>query len=182
MRGAFSRRTLSALLLAERLPRAVRIATRIAAAATASDVARRAAAGLALCTAVSPVALPPALAADSSPAPIVQPAAADRYVQFRLVRPGKDETIHDNLGNVPVEVRLQPPLRAAQGHRLRLRLDDSMLPGAWQQMSFTLSDIDRGTHTLQAVVADAEGRTLIESERVEFHVWRASRLFPSRRQ
>jgi hypothetical protein len=43
-------------------------------------------------------------------------------------------------------------------------------------------DIERATHRLRDVVADADGRTLIESEPVEFHPWRASRLFTSRRE
>ncbi len=110
-----------------------------------------------------------------------QEAAEPAYARLRLISPAPDETMHDNTGRLPVQVDLQPSLRSEQGHRLRARLDGVVLGGTWVETHFTLQPIERGSHTLQVLVTDAEGRLLIASDPVTFNMWQASRLFPARR-
>jgi hypothetical protein len=126
--------------------------------------------------------LMPASAAESGLPPIAQSGPeAQRYVLLQVLSPKQGETVHDNTGNVAVKVTVRPPLRSQDGHRLRAMLDGALLPGVWQTTRFTMQGVNRGTHTLRVVITDADARSLIESEPVEFSVWQASRLFPSRR-
>ncbi|HLB16409.1 MAG TPA: hypothetical protein VJM14_15875 [Burkholderiales bacterium] len=95
-----------------------------------------------------------------------------------IVQPANEETVHDNEGNVSVQVAVSPSL--APGDRVALLLDGrqvSQQPGT----TLALSGVERGTHTLQAQVVGAGGATLAASQLVTFHMWQASRLFPSRK-
>ena len=108
-----------------------------------------------------------------------QLAAVDAY-QLQLVAPAAEETIHDNGGRVEVKVVVEPALDVSTGDRLRLRLDGTLLPGAWTATRVTLDGIHRGTHRLQALITDRDGRTLGASDERRFYMWQASRLLPKR--
>jgi hypothetical protein len=100
------------------------------------------------------------------------------YTQIAIARPGNEETVHDNEGNLAVQVAVSPSL--APGDRIVLLLDGG--PVATQTgTTFALSRIERGAHTLQAQVVDARGATLVASRPITFYMWQASRLFPSRK-
>jgi hypothetical protein len=103
--------------------------------------------------------------------------APPRYADVVIVQPANEETVHDNLGNVAVQVAVSPSL--APGDRIVLLVDGRPVA---QQMdaTFALSGIERGAHTLQAQVVDASGATLVASRPVTFYMWQASRLFPGR--
>lgn len=45
-------------------------------------------------------------------------AAAPAYDSISIIRPTKDETIHDNAGKVDVKVTVSPALRAGVGDRI----------------------------------------------------------------
>ncbi len=109
----------------------------------------------------------------------VQPSI--RYETLGIVAPKSGATIHDNSGQIAVSVTLRPALRANAGHRFRALLDNALLPGEWSSARFSLTGVDRGSHTLRVIVTDADGNRLLESGPVEFHMWQASRLFPNRR-
>jgi hypothetical protein len=92
------------------------------------------------------------------------------------VQPANEETVHDNEGNVVVQVAVSPTL--APGNRIVLLLDGrqvSRQPGT----TLALSGVERGTHTLQAQVVDTNGATLVASPPVTFYMWQASRLNPA---
>lgn len=111
---------------------------------------------------------PPAPAADDPP-----------YRLLRITSPLPDASIHNNRGTLRVVVQLAPPLRADRGDRLTLTLDGH----ATTQMAtteFVLTQLDRGTHTVQVQVEAESGATLIQSEPVVFHLHQASRLTPRR--
>ncbi len=108
-------------------------------------------------------------------------ASPTRYRSVRIVTPKNAETIHDNAGTVPVEVALQPALDVKAGHRLRVSLDGVLLPGDWTSNRLSLQQVDRGTHTLQVIVIDSDGKALARSATIEFHLWQASRLFRGQR-
>ncbi|MDD5330313.1 MAG: hypothetical protein PHX38_09930 [Sulfuricella sp.] len=109
----------------------------------------------------------------------LQAYAAEPYTEIAIVQPGDDETIHDNNGTLEVALALSPALR--DGHKIRLLLDGAQLETR-ASAHFSLTNIERGTHSLQAVVIDRSGRTLIASAPVAFHMWRASALFPGRQK
>ena len=107
-------------------------------------------------------------------------AAAQPYRAIALLSPQPGETVHDNRGDLPVEITLVPPLQVALGHRLQLSLDGQPLGPRWDVQRFVAPGIARGEHTLQASVMASDGTVLIATKPVPFQLWRASRLFPNR--
>ena len=101
-----------------------------------------------------------------------QPQPAPGYEAVRIERPRPDETIIDTQGNFTVAGSLQPPLQAAAGHRVRLLLDGKPVGEPGTSLSFSLTNIDRGTHTVQLEVVDRDGKRVAASEPVTFHLRR----------
>jgi hypothetical protein len=101
---------------------------------------------------------------ESGPAP---------YTRATIVAPANDESVRDNAGNVTVSVSVAPALRA--GDQVRLLLDG--LPhGTSRGLEFTLSNVDRGTHTLAVEVIDSSGAVLLTGAPSTFHLLRYSAL------
>ncbi|GAO35028.1 hypothetical protein SCT_0409 [Sulfuricella sp. T08] len=98
------------------------------------------------------------------------------YTSLAITQPAAEETIHGNTGTLVVELTLSPALQIEQGHRIKLLLDGTAMP-VTGTTSLTLTEIDRGAHTLQAAVEGQSGEVLILSEPVSFYMWRASALF-----
>lgn len=110
----------------------------------------------------------PASGADDAP-----------YGLLRIVSPAADASLRNNRGTVRVVVQLAPPLRVDRGDRLTLWLDGEAAAHT-ATTEFVLTQVDRGTHTIQAQVQAANGAMLIRSEPVVFHLHQASRLAPQR--
>ncbi|HXZ91730.1 MAG TPA: hypothetical protein VEG36_02510 [Burkholderiales bacterium] len=98
--------------------------------------------------------------------------------EIAIVQPVHEETIHSNEGDLSVRVQVSG---AAPDGGVRLVLDGAALPHTYRTDVIELIGIDRGTHTLQALLLDAKGEQLAASEPVTFYMWQASRLFPSRK-
>lgn len=127
----------------------------------------------------TPVDLPELSTYESKPVPPgtlepepEQPAPPSAALSF--VQPAADETIFDNQGNVAVAVRVEPPLGPQQ--RLALQLDGGETVEV-DSPTYQFTELDRGTHTLQAWVLGADGQALGERASVTFHLRQASRLF-----
>jgi hypothetical protein len=101
-----------------------------------------------------------------------------RYVQIEITQPANEETVHDNEGNVAVQVAVSPDL--APGDRVVVLLDGQPA-GEKEDTTLTLSGVERGPHTLEARIVAKSGAMLVASEPVTFYMWQASRLFPSRK-
>ncbi len=94
------------------------------------------------------------------------------YESLRIVTPEADDVILANDGRIPVVVELGDTLRP--GHRMVILLDgEEVARGA----SATLTDVRRGSYSLQAVIQDQQGRELAASESIPFHVRQHSRLY-----
>ena len=93
------------------------------------------------------------------------------YGSLRITAPTDDLAIRDNAGNLVVSVALSPGLNTANDHSFELLVDGKVVQsGAATQLK--LSHVDRGTHTLVAQVVDAEGKVVIRSQAVTFHMLR----------
>lgn len=101
-----------------------------------------------------------------------------RAAELAIVQPANEETIHNNRGELTV--RLQGT-GGEPGGSVRLVLDGSELPQTYRGNVIELQGIDRGAHTLQAVLLDANGDRIAASQPVTFYMWQASRLFPGRK-
>ncbi len=105
--------------------------------------------------------------------------AAPAYERLSVVSPKPEETIRDNEGTVIATFAVKPALQTDQGHRLVVLLDGNrQKPISVTRIQF--NNVDRGAHTIQAMVIDGNGKTLIESDPVTFYLHRQSIHFPAR--
>lgn len=116
--------------------------------------------------------------------PTAAPAAAaaterfSGYDSIQIVQPEANGTVRSNEGNVAVSLSLQPALQ--QGHRIKLFLDGGAVQGEFDGTAIQLSGVDRGSHSLRAVVSDAGGKRMGESPSVRFTLRKASIYDPQR--
>lgn len=103
-----------------------------------------------------------------------------KYDVLAIDMPKNDEAVRANAGNINVVVAITPNLQTR--HSVQLKLDGQ---NKGQQQSvpyFTMTEVARGTHQLQAVIVDKEtGEEIQSSEAISFHTLRASRLNNKRR-
>ncbi|HNP35773.1 MAG TPA: DUF4124 domain-containing protein [Woeseiaceae bacterium] len=91
---------------------------------------------------------------------------ASRYESIEIAAPAAEETLWNIEGVLKVSVALTPALQP--GHQVRVYLDGKAKNVSG--MSFTLQDVYRGVHNLQAEVLDETGKTLIKSKPSRFYV------------
>ncbi|MEZ5497957.1 MAG: DUF4124 domain-containing protein [Steroidobacteraceae bacterium] len=119
--------------------------------------------------------------ANATPAQPSNPGANNAPLarSCEISSPGADEALI-NVNTVTVGVRIEPaPL---SGQFVQIYLDGRRVDGLSPTgTSFTLSPVYRGTHTVSAVLMDANGGTLCRSAAVTFHVRQPSLLAPNRR-
>lgn len=97
------------------------------------------------------------------------------YDSLAFVSPSNDTTIRDNQGNIAIQLSIEPPLRS--GHSIALTIDGQRQEQSVNATTFTLSNVARGTHTLQASVIDDQGNELMNSDTLTLHMVRQSELF-----
>lgn len=112
----------------------------------------------------------PAAAAPVPAPPATRKLSPQRYERVWIVSPVADDTLRDNAGNLNVSAASEPPLRP--GDRYRLLLDGK--PAGEPGPTFTLSNIDRGTHQLLVEVVAPNGTVLGRSGSQAVHVKRIS--------
>jgi hypothetical protein len=111
--------------------------------------------------------------------PLAPQAAAVQYEQLDLWKPSNDETIVNTGNQVSVRLRLEPDLQP--DHKIWLYLDGKRVDGQPSDaLSFELTEVARGTHTLNAVVTGLDGKPIISSQTITFHLRQTSLLQPSR--
>lgn len=101
------------------------------------------------------------------------PSTAAEYKTLEVWKPSNEETLTGTGGQVNVAIRVEPA--PAPGHSLWLYLDGRRLdPPAPNATEYDLQGIDRGEHTLTAVIVDGKGQQLRSSQRVTFYVQQPS--------
>ena len=111
----------------------------------------------------------PAAPATSRPASSTTAAPAATYETLELWKPENDETFINTANQVEVRLRVEPDLQP--GHSIWIYLDGKRVDGLPQAgETFTLNEVWRGTHTLNAIITDRGGAPLIRSQSVTFHV------------
>jgi hypothetical protein len=110
-------------------------------------------------------------ARQSAPA-LIDTAAAQPYRTIAITSPVQQETLWNTAGILNVEIDLAPALRP--GHVLDVYLDGERRNLNATSTRFTLPEVWRGVHTLQAIVLDASGRELTRSLAVTFMVQQTS--------
>ena len=109
-------------------------------------------------------------AATGSGAPSQDDAGPGNYSRLEITGvPDDDATLRANAGNFTFAVSLEPSLH--EGDLLQVLLDGQPLSVPGTQTSFQLGQVDRGTHSLQAVIL-RDGKPLQSSASVSFTVQR----------
>ena len=130
----------------------------------------------------SPVVIPAETQADSeqtdADAEEEMPAAPN--YQLQIASPQDDEALRVNDGNLTVNIQIRPALSQQRGDMIQLRMDGRPYGQPRAGLSFNLANVDRGTHTLSAVVMNANGEELAQSATIKFHLQRNSILLNPR--
>ena len=104
------------------------------------------------------------------------PQSSGSTYRCTISQPANDETLM-NASSVPVSVQLEPGPRP--GDQVFVLLDGQRVPGLpTGGGQFTLPSVDRGSHSLQALVQDSSGRLVCQSPSVTFNVHQPSVLNP----
>ena len=104
-----------------------------------------------------------------------------RYSNLSITDPENDATIRNNEGSFSVTVNSQPELNTRQGHTFTLLLDGKSVHDKTQSGSFSLTNIDRGTHQIVAIIKNKQGKTLAKSKTTTVYIHRQSVLHKSPR-
>ncbi len=103
--------------------------------------------------------------------------AAATAPRIALVKPQANETLWNIGGTLSVTVEIDPGLKA--GQHVNVFLDGTRMNVGATATAFTVPDVYRGVHTLQAVVVSAAGRDVARSASVQFTVQQTSVLNPN---
>mgnify|MGYP003382407953 CR=1 FL=1 len=115
----------------------------------------------------STTAEPPASAAVAA-RPRAQPAATEVvYDRLEIWSPESGANFFEADSVVNIRIRAEPELGPT--HRLLTYLDGKLLPGE-NALEHSLRNVDRGVHSVTSVIVSRDGRELIRSEPVVFHV------------
>ena len=110
-------------------------------------------------------------------------ASGGNYRVLEIASPANDEAIRSNEGVLSLTVNTDPPL--SSGHLMRVVMDgelreEAVAGNGQASQSLNLTDIDRGSHTLTAVVYDARGNVVQSTAAITVHVQRTSVNQPGR--
>lgn len=108
--------------------------------------------------------------------PVEEEEAQFKYSYFRITSPEQDATIRNNAGNFTIELGIKPALNTLLGHSISIFLDGKPVQENLLSTSASLQNIDRGSHSVTAVIKDKKGRVLLSSNNVTVHVHRVSIL------
>lgn len=87
-----------------------------------------------------------------------QPKKDPGYNSITVTKPVNGEGIRSNNGNVSISVSIEPALKP--GHKITISMDGKEIGSG---SSVSLQNVDRGTHSVSASVADGAGKKLIST-------------------
>ena len=110
---------------------------------------------------------------DPGSPPAQDAAGQELYKTFRIVEPAPEQTLRNIGGTLDISLDVDPRIQA--GHRLELFLDGQSVDGIPRATTrFTIDGVERGAHTLRAVLTDGSGQPVAETPTVRFYVMQTS--------
>lgn len=100
-------------------------------------------------------------------------AAPLKYSSIAITSPADDVAVRNNAGIINISVSLTPSLQP--NHKLIILMDGNPV-GETTTGSFSLNNVDRGTHTISAQVENEKNEILIRADPVTTHLLRRSIL------
>ncbi len=94
------------------------------------------------------------------------------YESLEISSPKNDEAIRSNEGRVTALAKSVPSL--IRGHSFRWRMDGRVLHQEISSPVLQMTSVNRGTHNLEVDIVDADGKVVISSEKIVFHLQRVS--------
>jgi hypothetical protein len=94
------------------------------------------------------------------------------YRSIEITQPSEGATFFGADATVTVSIDIDPV--PAPAHRLALYFDGKLVQGATNSRQYTIGNLARGTHTLAAVIQDANGTELMRSPTRTFYVQQPS--------
>lgn len=107
---------------------------------------------------------PPQIGTGDEPAPEAQEPFS--YESLTFTSPAAEETLWNIEGTLSVSLALTPGLQS--GHQVRVYFDGE--PRMVNSTSFTINEVYRGVHNIQAEVLDEAGKLMIRSRPNRFYV------------
>lgn len=105
-----------------------------------------------------------------------KPAPPKGLLDLVILEPAAEETLRDNEGNVAVSVGVAPGM--PPGHRVVYYMDGVPQALPTEALSYVITNVERGTHTVAASVVDATGQEVAAAPPVTFHMQATSILAP----
>ncbi len=100
-----------------------------------------------------------------------QAKKSDVYSELAIKAPEHDAIVRDNAGNVQVIIAISPDIHLKHGHQLVLYLDQQPIAHS-ASPTIQLTNLDRGSHTLQAQIESTQGKVIQVSAQILFHLQR----------
>ena len=98
------------------------------------------------------------------------------YSDLSILSPQDGTTLRDNTGSIGVTLALQPELDIAQGHSITLFLNGEIVVEKSSSLNHSITNVDRGSHTIYAVIYNSAKQSLIQSNSITVHIKRFSSL------
>ena len=99
--------------------------------------------------------------------------AVTHYDTLSIASPTENEAIRANSGTITVDVQSQPELNVSEGHQYVILVDGEAQQTS-QSNNISISNLDRGTHSLSAQILDKDNNVLVSSAPVQINILRAS--------
>lgn len=94
--------------------------------------------------------------------------------KISIASPEQNESIWDGGGTVTIAVNISPALNSERADQIVFKLDGQRVGEPQSSTSFTLTNIDRGSHIVVASVVDKAGKVMKNSKSILFHIHRRS--------
>ncbi len=101
------------------------------------------------------------------------------YDSFKIAYPASGEEIRSNDGTLSISLELSPAL--AEEDSIFIYVNGKKLIENSKSLSIDLSNLDRGSHSMFAVVRNDKGHVLLNSNTVKFNILRNSAILNRRR-
>ena len=98
------------------------------------------------------------------------------YSSFKITSPANNETLHDNAGNITVSFAIKPKLDIKAGHRIAVLVNSQSKIEGSTGLTIGLKNLDRGTHSIKAVIKNKQKKIIKSTNSVTIHIRRFSRL------
>ncbi|NJD30704.1 MAG: DUF4124 domain-containing protein [Gammaproteobacteria bacterium] len=122
----------------------------------------------------------PAAAATPPTAAPAAPAAAatgPSYASLEIWQPEQESSFFG--ADVIVNVRIRSDPGVAPNDRLLLFIDGKRVEGPENSLDYTLGNLDRGAHSLTAMILDTKGKQKIRSQPVVFYIKQVTTIPPA---